>query len=697
MSEQLTQQLIPETSTRIVVGGLAPVTAGRSTPPGRRFLGVRERVGHRWWALVLFLNSVVAPATALFLAGWFKDHLLLIYLLTIILFPVINFFRAILTREYAVTRALFSYKREAYVLMSEGAESLLNEDEWRVQDWRERAGALLRGLLRLEFFGWIVWVSSTTLGIADALKKVTPELLDKTPGTTPLDSWYWVLNEAAYNLIRATVIGTIGLFFAQLIRKFQITIDKADQAASGANTAAVEASRAVKEAITTIPQLEGQVRKTLNILNTSYNILESETLSHHLSTTLELIAESDPALEQVKELSERIVARIGQINEEITHTFIGTRGTPQRDLFDLVSLSALYTTYLKVETLSFEGPETGRRGCRLSTRYPHYALAVRSVVEALYRLDSERYRFYTIFNRAPEHFFNPENPDVESPLANVNWTVLFLEDFCRKHNRDQVPYTRYFITLDDEEGRPKGKIPPTDAVVRYDLSSSFILCSMRDSKYRPFLWGESAWMVFSDEQHLGSDSDGVSPGWSYLSRSELKAMQEAAREIIPPKEFQDTLKSLGGLLKLADPSYVIVDEESRVKVENVILPLQPDIKLLPLRDIMLDYHNPECHPIILKFKNWQKYKEFFFNDGIPRDLIGVWDKRAGQDGKGDWCLCMGTMVGESDPTAVVMTYITERRELKDLPWDRLKKKLSLLFCEDLSGDRDCAGMSREPL
>jgi hypothetical protein len=103
------------------------------------------------------------------------------------------------------------------------------------------------------------------------------------------------------------------------------------------------------------------------------------------------------------------------------------------------------------------------------------------------------------------------------------------------------------------------------------------------------------------------------------------------------------------------------------------------------------YHNPEIPPQVLKFQSWNAYQDFF-KENVPRDLFAVWDCHENR-----WCLCIGTMVGESDPTAVEMICTTRDRSLNNLSWDLLDDRLSLLFCKDPVDVQDCVGLARERL
>ena len=628
-------------------------------------IAMTQQRGHRRWAFLLFLAFFCAPFVTLFFHRAFTWSelvgLRLLFLIVIVLLTLLALLFFARKRWY---------KQPPFEGLKDGAYLPLTIDDMKNRTrWRQRVIAVTNGMLNFEFFGWIVWVTAVLAGIASSFKHAAVSI----GNAGFLEGYLQTLNVAAGDLILASIIGAIVLFFVQLLNVHQGAIVKAGEAAEKAEAAAQGATRAVAKTGEIIPDLNDQIEKTLNILETTSNILGSETLSHNLAITLEKIAGSNPALEQIRELSDMIVLRIKQINGEITHTFRDGPHSGKNDLFDLVSLAAIYTSYLKVETLSFEGDDEdmGRRGCRLSTRYPHYALAVRSVVEALDKLDNpkkKRYKYYTVFNRRPVNFFNPENPNVRNSLANVNWSIFFLEKFCRWHGESDIPYTRYFLNLQERDPKT-GTIPPTPGDLEHDLEKRFILCNINAGTVRPCLWGEAAHALTKRN------------AWLDLPEDQATAMIAAAEEILPSNEVRETLKDLECIQSLADPSYVILEEDDKLKVEKAIRRYRDVVEFKTLKEVLPAYHAPSSPPKKLRFKNAKIYDDFFSN-GVPHDLFAVWDEEKVNEKtktQGSWSLCIGTMVGESDPTAVEMICTTPDRPLKDLHWDNLEQKLSRLF------------------
>lgn len=619
-------------------------------------IALKARLAHYWWGMGLFATFFVTPLAALWAWGRFVSlglGLPLWFLIT--------------TALTAVLLLLFMpswrwYRKAAYERIINDTVNDIPPSELKNIPWKQRWSSFLVAITRLEFFGWIIWITALLAGITGAFKNF------RVANQTSLWEMYLsIINTAAGDLILASIIGSIVLFFIKLLDTYQGAILKAKETAEAAQGAAEGATQAITEAGKIVPSLQIQVKKTLDIFHITSNVLKVDTLSSKLASSLQHIADDNTALAQVRELSTMMAIRIDQILQEITHTYHHGAGPGERDNFDLVSLAALYTTYLKVETLSFDGDQkdVGRRGCRLSTRYPHYALTVRSVVEALHALDSDRYVYYTIFNRPPVNFFNPERPDVRNPIANMTWTALFLEKFCRWHHQDNIRYNRYFVTVD--EHTVHGKVPPMDLVARDELNEFFILCNIKRGVPRPILWGEAARVLLEPEM------------WTELAPEDANAMAEIARDILPAEHVERMLTSVEMMKSLANPSYVILDRDEKEKVEEAIKDSLFEIQFKPVRDILLTYHSPSTPPQILKFDTFSQYQEFF-GQQIPRDLLGVWDQVTKK-----WCLCIGSMVGESDPTAVEMIYMTEKRNLRHLPWELLTEKLSKLFLIDEEG------------
>lgn len=615
-------------------------------------LAVKPRLLHYWWALGLFAAFFPAPLLALWVWGRlarFGVGLTFCFLGILFLMSV-----GLMVLLPSWTR----YRKTAYEKYVNDEPLEVPAGEVKNEPWLKRFSAFVYGMTRLEFFGWIIWVTAVLAGITSTFRHIKIEDEYST-----FERYLAAMNAAAGDLILASIIGSIVLFFIKLLEQYQDAIVESQDAAEAAHKAAVSASEAVTNAQKITPGLAAQVEKTLDIFQITSNVLEAETLSHRLAVTLRGIAESNTALAQVRELSTRMVARIDQINQEITSSYSGAVSPNEVDTFDLVSLSALYTSYLKVETMTFDGEaaDVGRRGCRLSTRYAHYALMVRSVVEALNKLDPSRFEYYALFNRSPVHFFNPERPDADNPLANMTWTALFLEKFCRSHNQEYVPYKRYFVTVDETQSEVH--VPPMDLVTRGELERWFILCNSKRGVLRPILWGEAAKVLMQSD------------AWTELAQDDMFAMAEIGRDILPSERSEAVLSKIPVIQRLPDPSYIVLDSDDKKKVEQAVKQDLPELQFQPLRDVLLTYHSQTTPPEILKFESSSQYKEFFGKQ-IPQDLLAVRDKI---DNK--WCLCIGSMVGSSDPTAVEMIYMTEKRQLRHLSWERLTEKLTTLFMD----------------
>lgn len=710
-------------------------------------LKLREALGHRWWGFVLAINFFFAPLGALALArirftnspaGSFIFLMLTVgSVLTLVWFMLFIWKRpphsgvfwvgtlaAVFTVAgsvaYSITRtttlpdlsplfwyltlvilaggglfALFVrvYARTAYRLkVGDEMREEVPPERWQKSRWAERADALWHGLVRLEFFGWVIWVTSAVAAIGGALRH--PPLSDPPfSELSVLNKYFRTLDTAAFDLIRATVIGTIVLFFVQLLKTYQDAIIAAGKAAKDAEQASQRARDAISRADKILPALSQQMNKAIDLFKTAGNYQNANLIAANFAQSLRIISESGPALAHVRELSERVFEHVGLINREINQSS-ALAGKPP-DYFDLASLSAIYSTYLRVESLSFEGDaDSGLGGYRLSTRYPHYALAVRSVVDAITQLDPthERYKFYTIFSREPERFFNPKpgrsQTDVTWPQVSINWTTLFLERFCRWQNRMGIPYTRHFVTCGRNSSGSRSPIPPLSAVVDEQLEKYVILCNVKDGRRRPLLWGEAAWEFFEcDEAALTGQSV-----WSYLSEDEARGLKAAVRQVIPPPAVREALGAVDFVRQLTRPSYLIVGPDKRKSFDGAIRQHEQEIEFRPLREILHDYHSQTCPPVKLVFERDTTY-ESFFSDKIPRDLLAVWDAV-----KQCWCLCIGTMIGEEDPSAIVMVVTTKDRPLKNLPWSELEDKLSTLFCTDTpSGNEKCQSLIREQL
>lgn len=725
-----------------------PQPAASPEPAGR--LKLREALGHRWWGFVLAINFFVAPMGALALARLsiatspilgFAFWLFIIggffTLLWFLVFvwkrePRSRLSRGVSSLAVAFTSAIVAYliARSTtlpeltplfwhFVLVLLGAVAVfwlfvrvyartayrlkvgdelieeVDEERWRRAPLLERADALWHGIIRLEFFGWVIWVTAAVAAVGGALRN--------PPGGDPsfahlsvLHQYFHTLDVAAYDLIRASVVGTIVLFFVQLLKTYQDAIVAAGKAAKEAEQASERAMKAVSEADKIAPTLERQMSKALDLFKSTGNILKADMIASTLGHMLRLIADSRPALGQVSEFSDKLFDHIGRINREVTHAYrTATAGEPV-DPFDLVSLSAIYTTYLKVESLSFEGEEeVGRGGFRLATRYPHYVLAVRGVVEAIRWLDDdpERYRFYTLFSREPDRFFNPkpgESTNINLAQIRLNWTVLFLERFCRWHRRNDIFYKRHFITCSRRGSADMGatRIPPLNAVVDEQLEDYMVLCNVRGGKVRPCLWGETAWEFFG-----GAAPPAGQSVWAYLSEAEARGLWEDIAEVLPAEEVRNALKTTDVFRQVKDAAYVIVEPGKKGKFEAAIKPHAGEVELRPLKEVLLEYHSLPSPPAKLIFDDYNAYAKFF-GDNLPRDLLAVWDAA-----KKCWCLCIGTMVGEHDPNAVVMVATTKERPLNNLPWSDLEKSLTDLFVPEPAGPgrKQHGGVAREEI
>lgn len=709
-----------------------PETAGPHDSAGT--LKLREHVGHRWWGFILAINFFLAPLGALALSSvsFVVNSLpsLLFWGLTlVIMFVSMWFVVFVFKREWRRVpfwRALFivlalvalilayllhssvpppelsphfwylalavmstisifflfvkEYARTAYQWKVGHEAADITEKRWARVTWKMRVNALLHGVIRLEFFGWVIWVTSAITAIAGALRNLP--LTDPTfVGLYFLQKYFRTLDFAAYDLIRATVIGTIVLFFVQLLKTYQEAIIAAEKAARNAGRAAKDAEKAINEAQRMLPSLEAQMRQTIDVFRTTGQMAGVEFLAKNVAGHLDAVAKSGPALMQVNEFSARLFEHLSRIYREVTSSYnLGGGGNP----FDLITLSAIYSNYLKVESFNFEDGPVGQGGIRFSTRYPHYLLAVQSLVEVINRLDPNRYRFYTVFNREPERFFNPAGLD--SSHAIVDWTALFLERFCRWHYRDDIPYTRHFVTYwrdPPQVGDAQG-IPPQHGVVDDQLDGSLILCNIRDGQKRPCIWGEQAWAI------IESNEKASLPTWAYVPASEIVELKKAMGDLIPPPQVRDALASVDIIRRISVPSYVIIGRDQESRFDSVMRQHGGDIAFVSLKEALLEYHSRSERPQKLVFERYSDYEQFF-GKVIPRDIVAIWDTV-----EQCWRLCVGTLVGEDDPNAVIMFVTSKERGLKNLPWDELTAKLSKLFCTHLESE-DCREITREEI
>lgn len=594
---------------------------------------LREVIGHARWLELLLGATFLVPFISLipiFGASEVFVHLIVAFVALPLVLFIVNLWRARAAWFVRVTES--------------GKEEPLSEIDWQtVATARQVPVLLCRGLLRLEFLGWIVFVTAVSAALAIALEKI--------PAGSILTGYFRILNVASADLTRAAVIGVIVLFFTQIFKHFQAAIDKADRAAKMAEAAMREgrddlakAREGLVKATGEIPKLSETSERTLGILESGHALLGTETISYRIAQALRKASESLNQLNQVRDLSTMLEEHVRRIGEEV----VFSANIVKDDPVDLVALSGLYRTYLMMEALNFEGDETGRRGCRLSTRFAHYALAVRNIVEELEGCERGRYHYYTMLNRTPEQFFN-----VENFTADMSWSVGFLEEFCRSHAdpRKPVPYTRYFLACRGDIPYERRE-PPKYYDVQMQLSESKILCV--EETGRPILWGP-------------------------LEKEELKRENKNdLAETLLPQKVVDELSRLEIVQTWVHPSYIIRNAEGAEALEKEVA--QKGIGgliLTPLKDVLVQYHWSPQSPRILCFASLSEYDNTFEhspNGAFPRDLFGIWDKKEER-----WRLFVGTMLGHGDPMAVTLIYATPTRAIKNLSWESLDKLMTQIF------------------
>lgn len=559
---------------------------------------LREPVAHSWWLCVVLWAFLGAPLLTVSTTSCFQA--LTNLCLSLFVPPAVSFF----ILWVAPSCVFFGY--EAFSKASPGSK-------------RPGCGARARltgaGLARPELLGWMIWFAGTIVAVNSAFS------------ATPDSSTYVaILNSASPDFARASAIGLIVIFFTQMLRHYQSTVDRLHDAAGKAHEAATNARQAVDASAKALPEIRDATERSLAAFRAVHADLKTRQYSEMIA---KLLTDRDQVPEElvyvVAHLYEKIAEHTGQLHDELRATV--------EDPFQFLVFASLYASYLETESLTFfsdpttETPAPGTGSCQFATRFAHYADAVARIVELLTGLDSNRYEYYTILNLRPKRFFN-----LRDGTTDLGWSTKFVNGFCRGHFTDRIPYTRLFLASD--EGDPRRWQLPSYDEVSEDLDSR-ILCG---GDRLPVLW---------EEGDRGSALD-------------VRIRECATND-----------------LHLKAPAYIIARKRDTA-LDTVVAGLRnPDLQLRLIREVLPEYHNPSIPPRILAFSGSAKC-EAFFGEHLPHDLFAVWDKRPESLG---WCLWIGSLSSPGEPNAATLVFATRdaRNVLKGLTWNALERSLDVLF------------------
>lgn len=496
------------------------------------------------------------------------------------------------------------------------------------------------GLTRFETLSWTFFIAGVTAANTSAFDK---------------SNEYWShLNVAAPDMARAAVIAMIVLFFGQILKSYQKIVEKTEDAAKESKLAAEGASQAANDAREVanvieevlIPKTEQLVDRGIEIANSVLSTVMTEVDSVRIRNKLEELYNSNN-FELFHDLTEELNEYVSRIRQEIY--------VPNEDnsIFEAIAFTALYKSYLNTERLIFlKDMAPGKSSCQFVTRFVHYAIAVATVVETFHQQDKDRYRFYTILNRRPDQFFNIDNNRTDN-----EWANKFLQS-CLEHENKGIFYKRYFLVNDTRRGgeptpdhRKEVEAPNWNDV--YPTLDYPILC---DENGLPILWQDN------------SDNPLIF------------------------QTIQEYVKAHSKELGISAPAYIIhknqQDGKNFKEFNHMGLSWKSINEILPL------YHNQkETPPGFLCFDGIEKY-DLFFDNHFPRDFFAVWDSED-NDGKGDWCLFIGTEGNYGTPSAVKLVFLSRQRVHNPyFNWEKVKEKLTMVFLEKEKTELEKHGISK---
>jgi hypothetical protein len=583
-----------------------------------RNLELQEPRCHLFWAMVIFFDVFLLPLVLHYLS--YRDWYFVYFVVGIVIAPM----TLLALYLNAIDGGDFTPRSEV-LAGGESEKSDVNQI-WRQLPFRLRLWILLRQCVRLEFFGWIVFLCGSIGAVNNSLAQVIHAL-----GEGPLETGTYVaiIDKAAYELTRAAIIGVMVLFFAQIMRQHRTAIDKTSDAARQAFEAVSKARLAINAVEIAIPELDKAIERGIASVRHAFGDF----------TRLQLMEQSNEKAKLLRgETLNLYEAILQELGESLTHLL--TELSPAEGEFESACFYSLYLAYMTSESLSFVGKdrsgkeiEGGSGSCEFATRFVNYSMAVRRIVEALEAIEPGRFDYYTIFVGKPSRFLNVENRG-----ADLQWSVDFLE-FCQGHHDKNIHYRRYFIANRKHNG--EGEQLYNIDELRDDLKSK-VVC-LRNSGL-PFLW---------------SSSRDVAVGY--------KALENVARS-----------------MKVDDPGFILnLVEDGELKEPELDLP--EGFIWKSLGETLPSYFNPDYQAEVLEFFDLKSYSDLFGDERklgedmtlLPRDLFSVWDNKYGE--YGGWRLCMGAM-SPSQYGAVRLAFATSKRcAMRRGTWSEMTTKLNLLF------------------
>lgn len=538
----------------------------------------------------------------------------------------------------------------------------------RVRRWLDRSVTQQEATegIEPEDFGWLVWMVESLYAIAYGYHTVCGKMKSEKGYTEPVPEA--VFTEAAPKLLLAAATGVIVVFVARYYAKFWRWLPKLERL-DGVLTTAQE-------------NLKQTSQRSQHILA----VVERDAALSALSVVIDRFERYPQSTELARFMEEARTATLGLYKP--LSTLLPKLKDNDREL---VSFMALYTSYCRTETIRFER-EPGEGVCTFATRFPHYALAVRSVLRCLNALalgeerdatrrsmeiHQGRFEYYALSNKAPLEWLAWDVGSAMDPA----WCV-FLERFALCLRIFDAPWTRYFLVRDNDKPRATTaryrkvlcvrepvEFTPTRGGPRVIVENVplpvpyWSVAAIEEArKANPYLWEENA----QPEQLLTQFHSRVAKYGP--------AVREFVERFEPGKTFRD------------GPMLAIFDSDREVPAKAVLDGVnakqgaaQPPLEAVSVKDVVTQtYHSPS-RPPKLRFFDAEEYRSVFHDGAIMDDLFAVWDVN-----KNDWVLSIG-ISGEIDGAAVNLIYASETMSQGKPSWSEIKTALTHIFRDTSQG------------
>ncbi len=293
---------------------------------------------------------------------------------------------------------------------------------------------------------------------------------DRPQVRPPMD----VLVDSLPKLALAVAIGVLVVFFVNFVAKYEEIIRASAATAQNyiaLNKTEQESHRALKEANALLHAQTTNIDNTIRTWSDNIEQYYAEIATHKVQTLLR----------RYYDMTDDVIYKTAadRLNEDFNKFLkIHTRVLDnKKENHQSVALIALYVAYCNTERLAFgDGASLGT--CQFATRFEHYALAVRTVVQQLFRLSARNrnnvpalkdYEFYALSTTPCEEWLTRSKEPIIGHIS-PDW-LIFLERFVIWSKFFRIKWHRLYVpsgrSFDSDAGKGPYVVLCHKAKLRY--------------------------------------------------------------------------------------------------------------------------------------------------------------------------------------------------------------------------------------